>query len=151
MKRTISVTIDEDIYLMAREKLPNISEAVNNFLINLVSEKGSKEIKEIESELEKTKTELISLLNKKTILQIDLEKAQQKAEIETQLKLKLETEVNINCLSCKKEYNINKLRCPTCNFPNPTIPKEIIKEKDKELLENLKKMIPEGKDDKGDN
>ena len=139
-KRTISITVDGNILDLAKKKLDNISGACNTFLTNLVTETGALKSPEIQEALNTVCSEINLLLEKKSILQLQLEEALRFEEDNKQTILKEEELKTYICLSCKKPAPFNVPRCPGCNFPNPNIKKE-----DRSLFddnrENLRKMM----------
>lgn len=134
MKKQICVSVDTEAWIIAKQKLNNVSEYLSECLRNVAgSNKTELQEEEIQQQINNI-NEVIQTNNiKKSILEMDLKLV--KEQVEELKKQRLETEryKRWKCPVCRIE-TLNLMendRCKSCNLPTRGSPKTIIVTLDK--------------------
>jgi len=118
MKKTISITVDADTYLSAKDKLTNISSFLNECLINVIKETEEKsEKKDTLKEIEEIKKQIEELHIKKSIKESVIKKYDEEQTKKIEEQKELEQYSRWLCPVCKHKNFMDYVRCSSCNLP----------------------------------
>ena len=116
MKKTITVTVDAEAYLNAREKLSNLSEYVSQCLEN-VCKSTVDETTSLKEQMDSVDNSLNELHIKKGILQMELKKKEEQKIIQAKALKEREQFKRWKCNICKVPNFLEQTRCSKCQLP----------------------------------